>query len=264
MRVSGMFRRTMPGTNLNDLLSVAIEAAYLGGRKTLAYFNTGVPVERKSDSTPVTCADRECEQLIRQTIQRYYPGHTLVGEEWGTTAGDSEFKWIIDPIDGTKTFIHGVPLYGVLIGVEVRGVPSVGVIYLPALDEMVSAAKGQGCRWNGRPAKVSQVTSLKEAAVMSSSIVSCYGRSDAFARLASQTLLQRTWGDCYGYVLVATGRAEVMVDPAMKVWDCAAVMPVIEEAGGRFTTWAGEATIYGPDAVASNGILHPQLVDLLK
>jgi histidinol phosphatase-like enzyme (inositol monophosphatase family) len=259
-----MFRGTMPGTNLNDLLSVAIEAAYLGGRRTLAYFNTGVPVERKGDNTPVTCADRECEQLIRQTIARYYPRHTLVGEEWGTAEGDAEYKWIIDPIDGTKTFIHGVPLYGVLIGVEVRGVPSVGVVYLPALDEMVSAAKGQGCLWNGRPARVSGMASLTDAAVMSSSIVSCYGRSDGFARIAAKTYLQRTWGDCYGYVLVATGRAEVMLDAAMKVWDCAALMPVIEEAGGRFTTWSGEATIYGPDAVASNGVLHHQVLDLLR
>jgi histidinol-phosphatase len=250
--------------DLNDLLSVAIEAAYLGGRRTLAYFNTGVPVERKSDATPVTCADRECEQLIRQTIARYHPSHTLVGEEWGTAAGDPDYRWIIDPIDGTKTFIHGVPLYGVLIGVEVRGVPRVGVAYMPALDEMVSAAQGQGCRWNGRPARVSPLANLADAAVMTSSIVSCYNRSGAFARIASSTLLQRTWGDCYGYVLVATGRADVMVDAALKFWDCAALMPVIEEAGGRFTTWAGEPTIYGPDAVATNGKLHGQVVDLLR
>ncbi len=259
-----MFAGTMAGANLNELLSVAIEAAYLGGRRTLAYFNTGVPVERKSDATPVTCADRECEQLIRQTITRYYPSHSLVGEEGGSAAGDPEYKWIIDPIDGTKTFIHGVPLYGVLIGVEVRGVPSVGVAYMPALDEMVAAAKGQGCRWNGRPARVSSLATLADAAVMSSSIVSCYNRSEAFAKIASRTLLQRTWGDCYGYLLVATGRADVMIDPAVKVWDCAALMPVIEEAGGRFTNWAGESTIYGADAVATNGLLHKQVIDLLR
>ena len=132
----------MAGTNLDDLLSVAMEAAYLGGRRTLSYFNTGVAVERKSDLTPVTQADRECEELIRSTISRHYPTHTIVGEEGGESAGDPQYKWIVDPIDGTKTFIHGVPLYGVLIGVEVKGVPSVGVIYMPALDEMVAAAKG--------------------------------------------------------------------------------------------------------------------------
>lgn len=254
----------MPAVNLNDLLSVAIEAAYLGGRKTLAFFNTGVPVEKKGDNTPVTRADRECEQLIREMVAKRFPTHTLVGEEWGTTAGDPEYKWIIDPIDGTKSFIHGVPLYGVLIGVEVRGVPSVGVVYLPALDEMVHAAKGMGCKWNGRPARVSPMAKLADAAVMSSSIVSCYNRSSGFAKVAAGSYLQRTWGDSYGYVLVATGRAEVMIDSAMNPWDCAAVMPIVEEAGGRFTTWAGEPTIWGKDGVASNGILHQQVLDLLK
>jgi histidinol-phosphatase len=254
----------MAGTSLNDLLSVAIEAAYLGGRRTLAYFNTGVEVERKSDATPVTRADRECEEFIRKTISHYYPSHSLVGEEWGASAGDPDYKWIVDPIDGTKTFIHGVPLYGVLIGVEVKGVASVGVIYLPALDEMVCAAKGLGCRWNGRPARVSTQTKLGESAVMASSIVAAYNRSDAYAKLAARSLLQRTWGDCYGYVLVATGRAEVMIDPAMKVWDCAAILPVIEEAGGKFTNWKGEATIYADDAVASNGVLHDEVLGILK
>lgn len=259
-----MFAGIMAGANLNEMLSVAMEAAYLGGRKTLAYFNTGVPVERKSDSSPVTCADRECEQLIRQIVIKYYPNHSLVGEEWGTTPGDPQYKWIIDPIDGTKTFIHGVPLYGVLIGVEVRGVASVGVAYMPALDEMVAAVKGQGCRWNGRPARVSALANLADAAVMTSSIVSCYNRSQAFAGIAAKSLLQRTWGDCYGYLLVATGRADVMIDPAVKAWDCAALLPIIEEAGGRFTNWAGEATIYGNDAVATNGALHQQIIDLLR
>ena len=254
----------MADTNLNDLLAVAMEAAYVGGRRTLAYFNTGVAVERKSDATPVTCADREAEQLIRQTISRYYPEHTLVGEEWGTTRGDPDYKWIVDPIDGTKTFITGVPLYGVLIGVEVKGIASVGVIYMPALDEMVGAARGQGCRWNGRPARVSGQQDLRQAAVMSSSIVACYNRSDAFTQLAGQSLLQRTWGDCYGYVLCATGRAEIMLDSAMNLWDCAAILPIMEEAGGRFTDWTGKATIYGKDAVASNGHLHEQVLGLLK
>ena len=254
----------MANTNLNDLLSVAMEAAYLGGRRTLAYFNTGVSVERKSDASPVTCADRESEELIRGVIGKYYPDHTLIGEEGGALPGNPDYKWIVDPIDGTKTFIHGVPLYGVLIGVEVKGVASVGVIYLPALDEMVSAAKGLGCRWNGRPAHVSGQKSLKDAAVMASSIVGAYNRSDAFANLAGKSLLQRTWGDCYGYVLCATGRADVMLDAAMKVWDCAAILPVMEEAGGTFTDWTGKATIYGDDAVATNGHLQEEVLAILR
>jgi fructose-1,6-bisphosphatase/inositol monophosphatase family enzyme len=151
-----------------------------------------------------------------------------------------------------------------MIGVEVKGVPSVGVIYMPALDEMVCAAKGLGCRWNGRKAQVSKESNLREAAVMSSSIVSCYKRTPGFARLADSTLLQRTWGDCYGYMLVATGRTEAMVDPALKLWDCAAILPIMEEAGGRFTTWSGKATIYADDGVASNGVLHDQVLSMLN
>src|SRR4051812_36759520 len=148
---------------LKELLDVALEAAYLGGRRTLAYFNTNIAVETKADNTPVTKADRESEQIIRERIARSFPTHAVIGEEGGETAGDAAFRWIIDPIDGTKTFIHGVPLYGVLIGVEVKGKPSVGVIYMPAMDEMVYAASGLGCFWNGRPARVSEISKLEDA-----------------------------------------------------------------------------------------------------
>ena len=125
---------------LSELLAVATEAAYLGGRRTLAYFNAGVAVETKADDTPVTVADREAEQVIRARISRSFPNHSIIGEEGGETAGDAAYRWIIDPIDGTKTFIHGVPFYGVLVGVEVAGEPAVGAVYLPAFDEMISAA----------------------------------------------------------------------------------------------------------------------------
>jgi histidinol-phosphatase len=250
--------------SLSDLLAVAIEAAYLGGRRTLAYFNAGVAVETKADQTPVTCADRESEQVIRERISRSFPDHAILGEEGGIQEGNPDYRWIIDPIDGTKTFVCGVPLYGVLIGVEVRGSPSVGVVYLPALDEMVSAADGLGCHWNGRPARVSEVSSLEGAVVIVTSVRSAIERSDAYERLVQVTKLQRTWGDCYGYVLVATGRAEVMLDPEIKPWDCAPLLPILREAGGYFTTWAGEATTWGKDAVATNAALHAPVLQILK
>src|SRR5438105_8033960 len=141
----------MPDPSFKDLLSVATDAAFLPGRRTLAYFNTDLVIDTKSDNTPVTCADREAEQLIRDVITRQFPTHSILGEEHGTLDGNPDYKWIIDPIDGTKSFIHGVPMYGVLIGVEVRGRPSVGVIYLPALDEMLAAADSLGCTHNARP-----------------------------------------------------------------------------------------------------------------
>jgi histidinol-phosphatase len=250
--------------SLNELLAVATEAAYLGGRRTLAYFNAGVAVQTKADSTPVTLADQEAEQVIRARIARSFPSHAIIGEEGGETAGDAAYRWIIDPIDGTKTFIHGVPFYGVLIGVEVEGRPAVGAVYLPAFDEMVAAADGLGCRWNGREARVSAVADLAEATLLTTSVTSCMKRSDAYERLVAGTRLQRTWGDCYGYVLVATGRAEIMLDPAMNPWDCAPLLPILREAGGHFTTWDGTPTIWGPDAVGTNAALHEQVLDVLR
>lgn len=241
-----------------------MEAAYQAGRRTLAYFNTGVPVEIKSDDTPVTQADREAEALIREIIQRYYPDHAILGEEGGSKEGNPAYKWIIDPIDGTKSFIHGAPLYGVLIGVEVAGKPSVGVIYLPALDEMIGAATGHGCWWNGRRARVSSVSELADATVVTSSITTSLARSDAFAKLVKSTRLVRTWGDAFGYAMVATGRADIAVDPIMNPWDCGPMLTILEEAGGHFTTWKGEATIWGKDGVATNHALHNQVIEILK
>src|SRR3954464_7316623 len=162
---------TMSKIPLNDLLNVAIDAAYAAGKRTLAYFNTGVAVELKADNTPVTQADREAEQMIRETILKRYPTHSILGEEGGIHEGDKAYRWIIDPIDGTKSFVCGVPLYGVMIGVEIDGQPQAGAVYLPALDEMVAAASGLGCTWNGRQARVSSVSKLADAVVSSTSIM---------------------------------------------------------------------------------------------
>jgi histidinol-phosphatase len=250
--------------SLSDLLAVATDAAYAGGRRTLAYFSTNVEVETKSDNTPVTRADREAEAVIRQIISRHYPSHAILGEESGATPGDADYRWIIDPIDGTKTFIHGVPFYGVLVAVEVAGKPAVGVVYLPALDEMLTAATGLGCHCNGRLVRVSTVDRLEDATLLTTNVTRSQARSDAYDRLVAKTKLHRTWGDCYGYVLVATGRAEIMLDAAMNPWDCAPLLPILTEAGGRFTTWAGEPTIHGSDAVGTNAVLNEQVLSILK
>jgi histidinol-phosphatase len=254
----------LPEPSLNDLLAVATEAAYLGGRRTLAYFNTGIAVETKADDTPVTLADREAEQVIRARIAKSFPTHTILGEEAGTTEGDPDYRWIVDPIDGTKSFIHGVPLYGVLIGIEVQRQPRVGVIYMPALDEMVSAAEGLGCTWNGRPARVSQTSRLEDACISVTSPESARARSDAYEKLAARAKLKRAWGDAYGYVLVATGRCDVMLDPKLNPWDCAPMIPILREAGGHFTDWRGKAHIWGNDGVATNAALHDAVLQILR
>jgi len=254
----------MPTPSLAELRSVATDAAYAGGRRTLAYFNTKLEIETKADNTPVTRADREAEAVIKSIISSRYPTHAILGEETGITPGDAEFRWIIDPIDGTKTFIHGVPFYGVLVAVEVRGQPQVGAVYLPALDEMLTAATGLGCTWNGRPAHVSTVNKLEDATLLTTNVTRSQARSDAYDRLVAKTKLHRTWGDCYGYLLVATGRAEIMLDAAMNPWDCAPMLPILKEAGGQFTDWTGRETIHGPDAVASNSALNAAVLEILK
>ena len=248
---------------LNDLLQVAIDAAYAAGRRTLAYFNTRLDVELKADNTPVTCADREAEEMIRKTILRHFPSHSILGEEGGIHTGDPGYKWIIDPIDGTKSFISGVPLYGVMIGVELNGRPMVGAVYMPAMDEMVAAATGQGCTWNGREAHVSTTNDLKQAVISSTSIMTAQSRSDAFSTIASKAKVVRGWGDCYGHCLVATGRIDIMLDPRMNPWDCAPLIPILQEAGGHYTTWKGEPTIYGPDGVSTNAALHREVLSIL-
>jgi histidinol phosphatase-like enzyme (inositol monophosphatase family) len=186
----------------------------------------------------------------------------LIGEEFGERRPQARRRWIIDPIDGTFSFIHGVPLYGVLIGMEQEDEPLLGVIHLPALNETVAAARGEGCHWRGQRARVSNTPDLNDAVCLTTGtdIESDPGLSAALARLGQEAGPARTWGDCYGYALVATGRADVMIDPLMHVWDCAPLLPIIEEANGRFTDWQGRRTIRGGNAVASNGLLHDQVL----
>lgn len=254
-----------PVPDLRELMEVAVDAAYLAGKRTLAYFNTGVAVERKADQSPVTIADREAERILRERIGASFPDHAILGEEEGETTGKNpDYRWIVDPIDGTKSFISGVPLYGTLVGVEVRNEPAVGVLYLPALDDMICAATGLGAWWNNRPCRVSQTANLADAVVVTSSIVGCQERSDAFDRLSKATGLQRTWGDAFGYALVATGRADIMLDSAANPWDVAPMVPILREAGGHFASWNGQNTIYGGDGVGTNSLLFEAVSEILQ
>ncbi|MHB8351088.1 MAG: inositol monophosphatase family protein [Thermoplasmata archaeon] len=259
-------RQEVPGDRPDAaaLLAIAQKAARAGGRRTLESFGRRLASETKPDGTPVTDADRASEAAIRAVLARARPQDGFTGEESGIVAGASAVHWIVDPLDGTKSFIHGVPLYAVLVAAEVRGIPTVGVIHLPALDEMVSAARGVGCRWNGRRAQVSTIDRLSEATVLTTSVRGIEAHGLPFRRIARASRLQRGWGDGYGYAMVATGRAEVMIDAAVLVWDAAPLLPILEEAGGRFTDWKGRATIRGADAVGSNGHVHEEIVRLLR
>jgi histidinol phosphatase-like enzyme (inositol monophosphatase family) len=240
---------------LRDVLDFAVESAQLAGTFTLGYFNASPRVELKADRTPVTAADRGAEQLLRERIERAFPRHGIVGEEFGVKEGTEPARWILDPIDGTHSFVCGVPLYSVLVGFEWEGEAVAGVIHMPALAETVYAASGLGCRWNGRPARVSGVQDLSEARLVYASPKHQreFGKGPEFERLLAATGTDRGFPDAYGYALVATGRAEIALDPVMALWDTAALFPVVTEAGGTLTDWEGNPTHTAPEAIATNG-----------
>jgi histidinol phosphatase-like enzyme (inositol monophosphatase family) len=250
---------------LPDLLDFANQLAWEAGKITLRHFQTGLRPDIKADDSPVTAADRESEQFMRAAIAARYPGHAILGEEYGETNPGASHRWILDPIDGTRTFVRGVPLYGVMVGLERAGEPVLGVVNMPALGEIVHAAQGLGCHWNGRRCRVSGVATLSEALLVSTGVTGYerHGKGESWGRLVEAAGMLRTWADCYGYLLVATGRAEVALDPIMSVWDCAALLPILEEAGGTFTNWRGERTIWGGEAIATNGAVRDEVMGLL-
>lgn len=249
---------------MSPRLAFALETAHQAGRQTLSLFQTGAEVLIKDDATPVTQADREAEKLIRAAIQAKYPGETVLGEEQGLQ-GASDDRWVIDPIDGTKSFICGVPLYATLLSYEQAGEPVLGVCYFPALDEMVYAERGQGARWNGRAARVSGQSSLKGSRISSGSLASMkrYRRLDGLLSLSEDAILVRTWGDAYGHALVATGRIDMMLDPTVSRWDISAMSVIVREAGGRFTDFKGNDPLT-TEAISSNGLLHAAAVEAFR
>jgi len=254
--------------SLQTYLDFAIETAWEAGQLTLGYFQTGIRPDFKPDDSPVTVADRESEQLIRRRIEKRYPAHAIVGEEFGQSddAAGHSHRWFIDPIDGTRSFIRGVPMYAVLLGLEIEGVCRVGVANFPALGEMVAAASGLGCWWNGRRARVSNTQHLKDGLVLhyDAAAFEKYGRMAAWNRFKKTANYRAGWTDAYAYLLVATGRAELTLDPIMNSWDCAPFPPILQEAGGYFGDWSGNVTIYGNEAIGTTQTLLPEVLQLIR
>lgn len=261
----------LPPPEWESRLAWARQFAVEAGKLTLRYFQSAnLQVERKSDQSPVTIADREAEQLLRDRIAKQFPQDGILGEEFGETPGESGVRWILDPIDGTKSFISGVPLYGTMVGIEFDKVCPVGVVYIPGLDEGVYARTGEGAYWfrgNQSPARCQvSSTSILSAASFVTSQVSTFaarGALPAYLEIERRARLTRTWGDCYGYLLVATGRVDLMIDPIFNVWDAAAIQPIIAEAGGVLTDWKGKETIHGGEGVASNRKLLAEVLEIL-
>jgi len=252
---------------LQSYLDFAVETAYLAGRLTLGYSQGDLQPELKADNSPVTVADRKAEELIRDRIAAHYPGHAIVGEEFGTTGSEgARHRWFIDPIDGPKAFARGVPLYAVLLGLEIEGQVRAGAAYYPALDEMLAGATGLGAWWNGRRARVSRLQRLDEAYVSCSDVggFAAYGRGRAWERLQKAVYHRVGWSDAYGYLLVATGRIEIMLDPSMNAYDCGPFPPIFQEAGGYFGDWQGNPSIYAGEALATTQALLPQVLALIR
>ena len=245
------------------LLDEAVDLLRQAGELTLRWFrDDALDIERKGDGTPVTAADKAAERFLREEIARRHPDDTIVGEEEATRVGTSGRTWTIDPIDGTKAFTHGVALYCNLLAIDDAEGPAVGVINMPALGETVWAGRGLGCTFNGRPARVSTHATIEKAHISSSSFG--HWSDDLLLRLRAEHPNLRTWGDGYGYALVATGRIEAMVDPVVALWDVAPMPIIFAEAGGRFSAWDGVTDPDRGSGIASNGLIHDELLALLN
>ena len=249
------------GLTLDERVGPAAELARITGTVALRHYRTNLTVETKADGSPVTVADRAAETAARAWVQSRFPQDGVLGEELGEERPGAVRRWIIDPIDGTKSFVRGAPLWGSLVALCEGERVLAGAAYFPAVDELVAAAPGAGCWWNGSRCRVSSVASLAEATVLTTDerFPERPERATEWRALARAASVSRTWGDCFGYLLIATGRAEVMCDGTMSVWDAAALQPIIEEAGGVFTDWLGVPTAFGGSAVATNRLLADEV-----
>jgi histidinol-phosphatase len=244
----------------------AIDAAAAASQLAVRYFDIDVAVEWKLDDSPVSVADREGEQLLREKLLGAFPDDGFLGEEFGDKPGGSGFRWIVDPIDGTRSFVRGIPVWGTLVGLEHHGEQIAGVVAAPALGHTWRALKGDGAYREERRIRVSQVSDLSQATLFYTNLkwFERSGTRDDFLRLSAQTQNQRGYGDFWGHVLVAQGSGDVMAEQGVHVWDVAAIKPIIEEAGGRFSDWDGQPNVHRPDVVVSNGKLHEAALALLR
>lgn len=251
--------------NYEQLRDAAAGFARKAGQYTLQYFNDSFELVYKADQTPVTNADQEAERLLRQEIQRLYPDHGILGEEFEPVNPDHPVQWILDPIDGTRAFIHGVPLYTTLIGIVVEREPKVGIIYAPVSDELCAASEGSGVWLNDKQVRARTEGALEEATLLTTDLTTPAekGYKAPFDTLVEKTALHRTWGNAYGHMMVATGRADIMFDPVLNIWDAAPLLPIMREAGGRFTDVTGSEVIQSDHGfISTTNHLYQQVLNL--
>ncbi|HEY2065331.1 MAG TPA: histidinol-phosphatase [Gemmatimonadaceae bacterium] len=252
----------MNSAALDTVVGPVADLARLAGDVALRHYRANLTVETKADGSPVTVADRAAETAAREWVRQRFPDDGILGEEFGEERPGAQRRWVIDPIDGTKTFVRGVPLWGSLVALCEGEQVLAGAAYFPAVGELLAAAPGAGCWWNGARCSVSVVDALDRATVLTTDerIPGHPDRRAGWERVATRAAVSRSWGDCFGYLLVATGRAEMMCDAVLSPWDGAALYPIIREAGGSFTDWNGRDTAFGGSAVATNGALAPTII----
>ena len=252
--------------NFEDFEEVVRGWVQESGALILKYFSeTGLGVDRKKDGTPVTIADRNVELLLRKKINSNFPEHGILGEEFGSEKEDAEWIWMIDPIDGTKSFVSGVPLFGTVLCLCRDRNPAFGAIHLPALNEWL-VGDGKKTLWNGRQSSCRLPKSISEATLLTSDEldVRIHQNYDNWLALSKMVNFSRTWGDCYGYFLIATGKADIMADPIVSPWDVFGAIPILEGAGAKVSAWNGENVLNGNSAVGSHPAIHNEVINYLN
>ena len=222
-------------------------------------------IETKKDGSPVTVADKECERALRAMIHEAFPQHGIIGEEFGNENTDAEFVWSLDPIDGTKSFVSRVSLYGILLGLLYQGKPLIGVIDQPMTRERI-VGDSRDTRYNGVPVRVSDTPSVDKALLLTTDLIDCETKhpNENWNALLHRARLFRTWGDCYGYLLVANGRADIMADPELSPWDLYPLLPILQGAGAQVTDWNGNDPLNAKSILAANPRLHAEALEILN
>lgn len=252
---------------LESYFPVLGELSRKSGAIVRRYFSQRLEVERKPDDTPVTRADREVEDFLRGSLEKLYPDYSIYGEEYGETARPGSHRWIIDPIDGTKSFVLKTPMFGTMIALERDGVPVLGSIYFPIQDLHLIGSAETGTFLNGERCRVSQTSRLSEATMLITDPLSLVGHrnSPALMKLARRVRLVRGMGDCYGYYLVACGLADVMIEPGeLAYYDVAPMGPILAGAGGHFSDLSGRFDLHSGEGLATNDRLHREILDVIS
>lgn len=252
-------------TELNEFKKVAFQAVEKAQERILYYFQHVPKIETKIDKTPVTKADKEAEEIIVSTLKKAFPSHGFMGEEFGSDHENAEFTWIIDPIDGTKNFIHGMNFFGTVLGLQHQGEIILGISNMPALSEFLYASKTEKTTLNGKPVRVSQIRELENSFVNFNP--NKFGNLqflNIIKAIDKRVVNMRGFGDTYGYHLVATGRSDVFFEFGPKAWDISAFQIIIKQAGGTYSNFEGDEFALGGTSLATNGLLHPEMLHIIQ